>query len=135
MIPPALLSPALGAGVLAVAGAAFWAWLVLLHDPAIRAEYQAKLDAQVAAQRIEDQRLAMARLAEVEEEHRQQLAAAATIRERIIRVPVTNACVASPAMAAALDGLRGSPGGHGAPGGAGAAPGVPGRAPASSTDR
>lgn len=135
MIPSALLSPALGAGVLAVAGAAFWAWLVLLHDPAIRAEYQAKLDAQVAAARIEDQRLALARMAEVEEEHRQQLAAAATIRERIIRVPVTTACVASPAVAAALDGLRGSAGGHGAPGGAPAAPGVPGSTLAPAANR
>lgn len=135
MIPPALVGPALGAALLAVAASSGYAWLRLSHDPAIRAEYQAKLDAQVAAARIEDQQRALESLANLEAEHREQLAAASTIREKIIRVPVTTACAASPAVAAALDGLRAGPGGESAPGGAPAAAGVPGRASPPGTGR
>jgi hypothetical protein len=128
MIPAALLSPVAGAVALAVAASGGVAWLRLVHDPGIRAEYQAKLDAEIAAARIADQQKALAAIATLEAEHRMELAAAATTRERIIRVPITTACAAAPAVVAALDGLRARASGAGATGSASGHAGVPGRA-------
>lgn len=128
MIAPLLAlvqGPAAGAVMLALALAGGWGWLRLVHDPAIRAEYAAELDAQVAAARDDEQRRALAALASLEASHREAQARAATTRERIIRVPVTTACAAAPAVAAALDGLRPGPGPAGARGGAAAASGLP----------
>ena len=119
--------PMLGAAAVLGVLVGGWLWLVMIHDPAIRAEYAAERDAQVAAARAEDQRRAVAALADMELQQRQALAQAATTRERIIRVPVTTACSAAPAVAAALDGLRAAPGGAGAPRDPGAAAGLPAR--------
>ena len=124
----------MGAALLAMAAVGGFAWLRLVHDPEIRSEYQARLDVQVAAARLADAQRAQQVVASMEEMHRAQLAAAVTTRERIIRVPVTTGCIARPAIAAALDGLRAPPSPPGAPGGApGAArvPGGTGAAPAS----
>lgn len=127
MLPPFLVGPAIGAGLVLAGAVAGLGWLHLVHDPAIRAAYAAELDAQVAAARAEDQKRAIAAMADLEERHRAQLAQASTIRERVIRVPVTTACAAAPAVAAALDGLRAGAGPAGATGGAPGAAGMPGR--------
>lgn len=129
-IPPALIGPAMGAALVLFAAAGGWSWLRLVHDPAIRAEYAAELEAQVAAEREAGQRHAMRVLAEADAEHRRRLAEASTLRERIIRVPVTTACAASPAVAAVLDGLRPGPGAAGAARDPAAAARLPAPAPA-----
>lgn len=135
MIPAPLLAPALGAAALAAVAATGFAWLRLIHDPAIRAEYRTELDAQVAAVRLADQEHALQAMASLEAEHRAQLAAATTTRERIIRVPVTTSCMASPAVAVALGGLRDAASGGRAPGSAPGNAGLPGRPPSSTANR
>ena len=94
VIPAPLLAPALGAAAMVALAGAGWGWLRLVHDPGIRAEYQAKLDAEVAAARLADQAAALQAMENMQALHRAQLAEAATIRERIIRVPVTTSCAA-----------------------------------------
>lgn len=135
MIPSALAGPALGAAVMAVAAAGGFAYVRLVHDPAVRAECRAQLDAQVSAIRLADQARALEAMASIEAEHRAQLAAAATIKERIIRVPVTTACIASPAVATALDGLRYAAVGGGAADNPGTDAGLPGGASTAAGNR
>ena len=53
MIPSFLIGPLAGAAGMALAGAAFFGWLVLIHDPAIRAAQVAEIAA-VVAQENED---------------------------------------------------------------------------------
>lgn len=111
--------------VLALSGA--WGWLRLVHDPAVRAEYAAERDAQVAAAVAQHQARAITAMADLEMQQRQAAARVATTRERIIRVPVTTACAASPAVSAALGGLRAAPGGAAAPRHPAPAVGLPAR--------
>ena len=126
-LPTALRGPALGVVLAAVVASGAWAWLRLVHDPSVRDALRAEIAAQTAAELAEHQRAAVVALADLEADIARRTAATVTIRERIIRVPVTVACAASPAVAAALDGLRHAPGGAGAPPGAAAAAGLPAR--------
>lgn len=106
MLPSFLAGPAIGAAVVLVGLSGGWTWLRLVHDPAIRTEYAQELNRQVSDARIEGQKRAMQAIADAEFGFRQRQAESTTIRERIIRVPVTTACAASPAVSAAVDGLR-----------------------------
>ena len=128
---PALLGlfagPFAGLSWAALALAGAWAWLGLVHDPAVRREYAAERDAQVAAAVAQHQARAIAAMADLEMQQRQAAAQVATVRERIIRVPVTTACAASPAVSAAIGSLRPPPGGAGAPGHPAAPAGLPAR--------
>ena len=127
VIPAALRGPALGVVLVLVALSGAWAWLRLVHDPAVRDALRAEIAAQTAAELAEHQRAAVVALADLEADIARRTAATSATRERIIRVPVATACAASPAVAAALDGLRHAPGGAGAPPGATDAAGLPAR--------
>jgi len=121
MIPPILIGPAIGAGlVLAVLG-----WVQLIYVPAIRAEYAAEIAAATAAAQAQHQADALQAVEAAGVAQQERDAARIVIRERIIRVPVATACAASPAVAAALDGLRRAPAGAGAPAGAALPAGLP----------
>ena len=133
MIPPFLIKPALYVAVTAAAVAIWFTWLNAYHDPAVRAAYRAEIDADTAKQVAANQVAALAALADTASEDRVRDAFRTTIRERIIHVPVTTACAASPAVRAALDGLRGGAGGAGAAGGPAVAPGLSGAARAPAT--
>jgi hypothetical protein len=127
VIPAALRGPALGVvlAVMAIAGA--WAWLRLVHDPAVRDALRAEIAAQTSAELAEHQRAAVVALADLEADIARRTAATTATRERIIRVPVATACAGSPAIAAALDGLRHGARGAGAPAGAADPAGLPAR--------
>ena len=127
MIPPFLLGPLFGAAGMAVAGLAFWGWLAFIHDPNVRAAQVAEIAALTAKQEAADRARAEVAVAQADEAARVRGNERVVIRERIIRVPITSACVASPAVAAALDGLRERAGGAGAP----ADPAQPAALPAS----
>lgn len=124
MIPlPAILhGPAIGAAL--VLGG--MAWLLLFHNPGVRARHAAEIAAATAAAVAEHQAAALRAVEAAESARQERDAARAAIRERIVRVPVTTACADSPALRVALDGLRAGPAGAG--GSPGAA--VPARLPA-----
>jgi hypothetical protein len=129
VIPPVLIGPALGAAaVLAVVG-----YVQLIYVPAIRAEYAREIAAATAVAVAEHQAAALQAAEAAAEAQRERDAARASIREKIIRVPVTTACVDSPALRAALDGLR-RPSGVGGSSGAGVSADVPSRAGAAVVD-
>jgi hypothetical protein len=121
VIPPILLGPAIGAAL--VLGVL--AWGKLIYEPAIRAEYAAELAAATAAAQAQHQADALRAVEAAGAAQQQREAARTVIRERIVRVPVTMACAASPAVAAALDGLRRGSAGAGAPAGAAVPAGLP----------
>ncbi len=120
-LPSIALGPAIGAAVVLAAAA----WLHLIHNPAVRARHAAEIAAATAAAVAEHQAAAVRAVEAAAEAQRERDAARAAIRERIVRVPVTTACAASPAVAAALDGLRAGPAGAGAPAGAARPAGLP----------
>lgn len=111
MIPPLFLGPAIGASLVLAAVA----WLHLIHNPAVRARHAAEIAAATAAAVAEHQAAALAAVQAAAAAQRERDEARAAIRERIVRVPVTTACAASPAVAAAIDGLRAGGAGAGAP--------------------
>ena len=129
MKPPFLVGPAIGAAVV-VAGLV---WLKAIHEPAIRAEYAAELAAATAKAQAEFQSAALDAVEAAQAAAQARNAGRVVVRERIIREPVTTACVGSPSVVAALDGLRSRPAGPGAPGGAALPAGLP--APARAPDR
>jgi hypothetical protein len=133
MIPPFLVGPAIGAGALALGLALGVAWLKGIHEPAIRAEYAAELAAATAKAQAEFQSAALEAVEAAQAAARARQAERVVVRERIIREPVTTACVDSPSVVAALDGLRSRPAGPGAPGGAALPAGLP--APARAPSR
>jgi hypothetical protein len=134
-LPAALAGPALGAAILLAAASSAYAWLRLIHEPAIRAEYAAELAAATAEAhaRLQAAALTVAEAANADQAARE--ARRIEIRERIVRVPVTSACADSPAVRAALGGLRARPADPGAPAGAALPAGVPGRAAAAGAGR
>jgi hypothetical protein len=103
MIPGVLIGPAIGAAI----AAAVYGWVTLVHNPGVRAELQAELQAAVTTERLRVEQLASAALAAQAAEAAERAAVRVVTRERIIRVPVTTACAAAPAVAAALESLRG----------------------------
>lgn len=120
MIPPLLLGPLAGAAGMALAGAAFFGWLHLIHDPAVRAVQVAEIAAVVAEERERQHEAATVALEAQATAQAALDAALAPTRRRIASAPVSSACVASAPVRAALDGLRQPrPAGAGAPGGAG----------------
>lgn len=127
VLPAALRGPVLGVVLAVLALSGGWAWLRLVHDPAVRDALRAEIAAQTAAELAEHQRAALAAMAALEADVARRAAETATIRKRIVRVPIATACAGSPAVAAALDGLRHAPRRAGAPAGAGPAAGLPAR--------
>lgn len=123
-IPPFLVGPLCGAAGMALAGLAAWGWLVLVHDPGVRAAQTAEIAAAVAAQQARDHEAATAALEAQAAATAAQIAALSTTRQRIARAPVSTACAAVPAIRDALDGVRALAGG-GAPAGAGQPAGLP----------
>jgi hypothetical protein len=126
VIPGFLIGPAIGAAI----AAAVYGWVVLVHNPGVRAEMQAEISAAVTTERLRLEHLASAALAAQAAESAEREAGRVVTRERIIRVPITTACAASPAVRHAVDSLRQPPAGPGAPSGAGVSAGVPGAAAA-----
>lgn len=124
MIPGFLIGPAIGAAI----AAAVYGWVTLVHDPAVRAAHTAELQAAVTTERLRLEQLASAALAAQAAETAERAAVRVVTRERIVRVPVTTACAAAPAVAAALDGLRQPTARAAAPPGAGQPARLPGTA-------
>jgi hypothetical protein len=86
-------------------GAVGWSWLAL-HDRSVQTALIAKqAAAQAAADAVQHQRV-VAVLGTALAEQRVAAEQGAAIKEEIARVAVTNDCVSSPAIAAALRGLR-----------------------------
>ena len=125
MIPPFLAGPLFGAAGMALAGAAFFGWLHLIHDPNVRAAQVAEIAAAVAAQRAEDAAAATAALEAQAAATAAQVAALTTTRQRISRAPVSSVCAASPAIRDALSGVRSLAAGAGAAGNPPVAPILP----------
>lgn len=102
LIPAPLIVAGLGAAaVLAVVG-----WVQFVFVPNIRAEHAREIAAATAVAVAEYQVAALQASEAAAEAQRERDEARLAIRERIIRVPVTTACAASPAIVAALGGLR-----------------------------
>jgi hypothetical protein len=125
VIPPFLLGPLGGAAGVALAGAAFFGWLHLIHDPAVRAAHDAEIAAVVAVERERQHQAAAAALEAQAEAVAAQTAALAPTRRRIALAPPSTACAASPAVRDALVGVRALGAGAAAPGGAAQPAGVP----------
>ena len=105
------------------------------HDQRILAEQAAREAAAVAVQQLADARAATAAVQAEAEAAIARANAATTIKTEIHRAPPTIACAASPAVRAALDGLRRPAAGDRPPGDPGrslvlpARPGAPSGAP------
>lgn len=111
-------------GALAVIAAA--AFIVHEHDARIRAEDAAHVAAVTAAEELRQSKANAAALSVSLADAQARATATATTKTEIARAPVTNGCAASPAVAAALDGLRRAAGaGSGAPANPGGAVVVP----------
>ena len=111
----------IGIGMIAVALAGALAWAVHSYDSGIRAEVQASAQAQEIAVIRADQKRAEFALDLVTREKEELRSKFDELHSKINEMPRTTACVGSPAIRAALDGLRG----HGRPDPAAAAPGHP----------
>jgi len=83
-------------------------WLKFLHEPAIRREYAAELSVQVAQERARLQEESQITLEAYHKTQQERQQAVTVIREGVARAPQSVSCVSSPAMRAALDGLRGA---------------------------
>lgn len=108
-------------------------WLAQ-HDAGIVAEWQAAQASAVAVAREQEHAAAVAALEAAQRDASERTRVVTVVKERIAHVPVQTGCVRSPAISAALDGLRQSAGGRAgaAPGGAPLPVGLPGRAGAAS---
>ena len=105
----AFLAPAFT--IPAVALSAFaggYLWLKLIHEPAIRREYATELSIQVAQERARLQEESQITLEAYHKTQQERQQAVTVIREGVARAPQSISCVSSPAMRAALDGLRGA---------------------------
>lgn len=83
-------------------------WLKFLHEPAIRREYATELSIQVAQERARLQEESQITLEAYHRAQQERQQAVTVIREGVARAPQSISCVSSPAMRAALDGLRGA---------------------------
>jgi hypothetical protein len=102
MIPPFLLGPLAGAAGVVLAGAAFFGWLHLVHDPAVRAAQVAEIAAVVAQERERQHQAATAAL-EAQAAAQAALDAALTqTRRRIANAAPTACAVAPDALRAAI---------------------------------
>ena len=83
-------------------------WLKFLHEPAIRREYATELSILVAQERARLQEESQITLEAYHKTQQERQQAVTVIREGVARAPQSISCVSSPAMRAALDGLRGA---------------------------
>ena len=115
MIPaflaPAFLAPAVALTV--IAGA--YSWLKFIHEPNIRSIYANELAIQTEREKARLQTLSIQVLEAQAEAQKARDAADQAIRRSIARAPQTTSCASSPAMRAALDGLRAATPSHPAP--------------------
>lgn len=106
MIPatltPAFLVPAVALSVMAGG----YSWLKFVHEPNIRSAYAAELAIQAEREKARLQALSIQVLEAQAEAQKARDAADQAIRRSIARAPQTASCASSPAMRAALDGLR-----------------------------
>ena len=93
-------------------------WLKFVHEPNIRSAYAAELAAQVAQEKARLQEASLATLEAYQKAQQERQKDTVVIRESVARVPQTASCASSPAMRAALDGLRGAATSHPASAGA-----------------
>lgn len=93
-------------------------WLKFVHEPNIRSAYAAELAAQVAQEKARLQEASLATLEAYQKEQQERQKDTVVIRESVARAPQTASCASSPAMRAALDGLRGAATSHPASAGA-----------------
>lgn len=100
-------------------------WLKFLHEPAIRREYATELSIQVAQERARLQEESQITLEAYHRAQQERQQATIVIRESVIRAPQTVSCISSPAMRAALDGLRGASASPPAPANPAKPPSVP----------
>lgn len=101
------------------------------HDQRIRAEDAARVAAVTAAAELANVRAGAAALSASLADAEARASRVVTLKTEVARAPVTQACVNSPALRAALDGLRGAAGpGGGAPKNPGGVTGMPGAADA-----
>lgn len=130
-------------------GLANWRWLLPLvllaslaiddgyHRIALANCHEARAADKVAAEKARSEAIAHAQATSdrIITEQAQALAVTAAkvggITERILHVPISTACASSPAMRAAVDGVRDlfRPGGGASDAGGGPAPAVPGSGP------
>ena len=119
---------ALYAGLAAVLVAGGF-WIVHEHDGRVLAEQAAVEAAAVAQQQVADAQRAAAAATEEARAAVDRANRVATIKTEIARAPVSTSCATSPAVAAALDGLRqNARAGAGAAVNPGGVAGVPGSA-------
>lgn len=93
-------------------------WLKFVHEPNIRSAYAAELAAQVAQEKARLQEASLATLEAYQKAQQERQKGTVIIRESVARAPQTASCASSPAMRAALDGLRGAATSHPASAGA-----------------
>lgn len=113
---PAFLAPAFT--IPAVALSAFaggYLWLKMIHEPNIRSAYAAEITLQTEREKARLQTLSIQVLEAQAEAQKARDAADQAIRRSIARAPQTTSCASSPAMRAALDGLRAATPSHPAP--------------------
>ena len=116
---PALLAPAFTIPTVALSAfAGGYLWLKFIHEPNIRSAYAAELAAQVAQEKARLQEASLATLEAYQKEQQERQKDTVVIRESVARAPQTASCASSPAMRAALDGLRGAATSHPASAGA-----------------
>lgn len=102
MIPSFLIGPLAGAAGMALAGAVFFGWLNLIHDPAVRAAQVVEIAAVVAQERERQHEAATAAL-EAQATTQAALDAALTqTRRRIANAAPTACAVAPDAVRAAI---------------------------------
>lgn len=106
---PALLAPAFTIPTVALSAfAGGYLWLKFVHEPNIRSAYAAELAAQVAQEKARLQEASLAALEAYQKAQQERQQTTVIIRESVARAPQTASCASSPAMRAALDGLRGA---------------------------
>jgi hypothetical protein len=120
--PVAVAARWLGVALCIYGGGSLW---LVQHDAAIVAEWKAAQVAAVDAAREQEHQAAVAALEAAQRDAAARVRTVTVIKREIANAPVQTACVDSPAIAAALDGLHRARGGTGtAAGGAPVAAGV-----------
>lgn len=123
----ALAGRLVGYGALIVALSGGVAWVLHTHDARVRAEQQLATDRVMAAEVERQHAATVAALEQAADEAQARAATIEQIRTAIDVQPVTTSCAGSPAVRAAVDGLRRTAGGR--PGTASANPGKSAKLP------
>jgi hypothetical protein len=117
--PVAVLCRWAGVALCIYAGGSLW---LRQHDAGLLAAREAQEQAAVSAAREQEHAAAVAALDAAQRDADARVRAVSMVKERIAHAPVLVGCASSPAIAAALDGLRDQPAGH--PGAASGSSGV-----------